>query len=98
MISPKEKDLPRLIKVFDFKGKLQYEFGEMFDFKDNWVSLWANWIYFDVDDDGYFYLTFRHQNRVEKYSPEGKLLWEADRKLNYDTKPLDRRTQKSPSR
>jgi len=88
--SPKEKDLPMLLQVFNLKGKLQYEFGEMFDYKDNWVSLWANWFFFDVDGNGYFYLAFRHQNRIEKYSPEGKLLWQADRKLNYDTKPMDK--------
>ena len=69
-ISPGENQLPKLVKVFSSKGKHQYEFGDMFDYKDNWVSVWANWINFDVDD-GCFYLSFRHQNRIEKYSHEG---------------------------
>lgn len=89
-VSPEEKNLPKLIKVFNLKGKLQYEFGDIFDYEDNWVNLWANWFYFDVDDEGYFYLAFRHQNRVEKYSPGGDLIWRADRKLNYDTKPMNK--------
>ena len=90
LIPPKEKQLPKLLQVFNLRGKLEYEFGDMFDYKDNWVSLWANWFYFDVDEDGYFYLTFRHQNRVEKYTPEGILLWQADRKLSYGTEPMDK--------
>ena len=89
-VSPDEQNLPKLIKVFNLKGKLQYEFGDIFDYKDNWVNLWANWFYFDVDDEGCFYLAFRHQNRIEKYSPGGDLMWKADRKLNYDTKPMDK--------
>ncbi len=88
-ISPEENKLPKLVKVFNLKGKLQYEFGDMFDYKDNWISVWANWLHFDVDD-AYFYLSFRYQNRIEKYSLDGKLLWKADRKLNYSTKPLDK--------
>ena len=90
LVSPEEENLPKLIKVFNLKGKLQYEFGDIYDYKDNWVNLWANWFYFDVDDEGNFCLTFRHQNRVEKYSSVGNLIWKADRKLNYDTKPLDK--------
>jgi hypothetical protein len=89
-ISQKEKKLPKLLKVFNTKGKLQYEFGDMMDYKDNWLSLWANWHHFDLDKDGYAYLTFRHQNRIEKYSPDGQLIWRADRNLNYGTKPMDK--------
>jgi len=90
LVPPNEKNLPKLLHLFNLKGKLQYELGDMFDYNDNWISFWANWFYFDVDEDSNFYLAFRHQNRIEKYSLEGKLLWKADRKLNYGTKPLDK--------
>jgi len=32
------------------------------------------------------YVVFLHQNRIEKYSPNGKLLFRADRHLDYDLK------------
>jgi hypothetical protein len=39
-----------------------------------------------VAPDGSVYLAFANQNRIDKYSPEGDLLWTADRKLDYDMK------------
>jgi len=32
------------------------------------------------------YVAFNFQNRIDKYTPGGELLWMADRPLNYDTK------------
>lgn len=85
-----DKNLPKLIKVFDLEGNLKYEFGEMFDYKDNLTSNWGNWFDYDVDPDGYLYLSFERRNCIEKYSPEGKLIWRADRVLNYETGVLEK--------
>jgi len=89
-IPPEEKTLPKLIIVFDLKGNLQYAFGDMFDYKDNWVSQHGNWFDYDVDKKGYIYLSFRFQNRIEKYSSKGKIIWKATRVLNFNTKLLDK--------
>lgn len=88
-VRSKEIKPPQLIQVLDQEGNVKQELGEMFDFGNRLQTVFANWIFFDVDRDGSFYLSFIHQNRVEKYSPEGRLLWRADRVLNYSMKPQD---------
>jgi len=43
-----------------------------------------------VDKQDNLYLTFPHQNRIEKYSPEGKLLWRAYWDLPYGLEIIDK--------
>lgn len=85
MRQEEEKILPKIIKVLDQEGKIIKEFGEQMDYKEMLLNREGNRNKFTVDKDGYVYLAFLNQNRIEKYSPEGKLLWKADRELNYDT-------------
>ncbi|MGB7295579.1 MAG: hypothetical protein WBC70_08310, partial [Candidatus Aminicenantales bacterium] len=54
------------------------------------VNVWANWIALDVDREDNVCVSFRHQNRIEKYSADGTLLWTADRVLNYGTEAVDK--------
>jgi DNA-binding beta-propeller fold protein YncE len=82
-----ENELSKLIKVYDREGNLVREFGEPFDFKHILMNRMGNQYEFAVDEDDCIYVTFMHQNRIEKYSPEGKLLWRADRSLNYSMDP-----------
>jgi len=82
-----EKELPKLIKIFDLKANLVQKFGEPFDFKHRLLNHIGNQYECTVDGDDFIYLTFLHQNRIEKYSPDGKLLWRADRPLNYSMEP-----------
>jgi len=80
-----EQALPKIFKVLDFEGKVQEEFGNQRDYKDPMVNRIGNMFISSVDKDSNVYITFNAQNRVEKYSPDGKLLWRADRELNYQT-------------
>lgn len=90
-IEGKDKEpLPKLIRLLDSEGNIEREFGEMFDYKHRMLNRMGNAFNFVVDQNDFIYLTFSYQNRVDKYSPEGKLLWKADRVLNYITKPLDK--------
>jgi sugar lactone lactonase YvrE len=90
-IEGKDKEpLPKLIRLLDSEGNIQREFGEMFDYKHRMLNQRGNSFHFVVDANDFIYLTFSYQNRIDKYSPEGKLLWKADRILNYTTKPLDK--------
>jgi len=82
-----EKELPNLIKVFDTEGNLINEFGEQLDFKHILMNRIGNQYEFAVDENDHVYVTFMHQNRIEKYSPKGELLWRADRSLNYSMDP-----------
>jgi sugar lactone lactonase YvrE len=84
-LETKDKNLLNLIKLLDQKGNIQKEFADMFDYGDNLTNSHANTFDFDIDKNGNFYLSFIYQNRIEKYSPDSKLLWKADRILNYST-------------
>ena len=79
-----DPELPKLIKVLNRKAGVLKEFCEQKDFKDFLVNRMGNRYQFAVDKAGSIYVSFLYQNRIEKYSPEGNLLWRADRKLNYD--------------
>jgi hypothetical protein len=85
MTFERSTELPKLMRVFDLKGELGYEFGDMHDYKDPLENHRGNWYNYDVDKEGNIYLSFRYQNRIEKYTAKGKLLWRADRILNYRT-------------
>jgi len=76
--------LPKLIKVLDREGKAQKELADIFDFGDPVTNSMGNSVYYDIDENDNIVLSFRAQNRVEKYSSDGKLLWKADRPLKYD--------------
>lgn len=92
-LSPDEKkpaELPRLVKVLDIDGRQVSEFGEMVDMKDELLTSTINQFLLTVDDRDNVYLAFPYQNRIEKYSPEGRLVWRADRELPYSLEVLDK--------
>jgi len=88
MGDPDKKDKPeKLFKVVDAAGKLIEEFGEGRDYKHFLLNRMGNAYHYTMDGEGAIYVAFDFQNRIEKYSPDGGLLWRADRKLNYSTAP-----------
>jgi hypothetical protein len=87
ILQSEEKRLPKLVKVYDIQGNLVREFGERFDFKHKLLNHMGNQYEFAVDKDDHVYLTFLYQNRIEKYYPQGELLWKTDRPLNYSIEP-----------
>ena len=81
---PAEKGaVPPLVKIFDPDGKQVREFGKGADFGDFLVNNMANETVTVVDAADAVYLVFPFQNRLEKYSYDGRLLWKADRELPY---------------
>jgi sugar lactone lactonase YvrE len=78
-----DPELPKLIKILDRDAKIQNEFGDPKDYKEMLVNRIGNRYHFAVDKESNVFVSFDYQNRIEKYSPEGKLLWRADRKINY---------------
>jgi len=79
------KSLPKMLRLTDSQMNVLKEFGDMVDYKENITNETANWAFFEVDRNDNIYLEFSYQNRIEKYSPDGQLLWKADRLLNYGT-------------
>lgn len=64
-------------------------FGEPFDYGDELTNDAGNSWELTIDNEDNIALGFRLQNRIEKFSPDGRLLWRADRELNYSTKVVE---------
>ncbi len=74
-----------LFKAYGPDGKLSREFGALVDLGDSMTSSMGNGIAYAVDGQGGVAAVFIFQNRLEKYSADGKLLWRADRPMNFST-------------
>jgi sugar lactone lactonase YvrE len=84
------KRLPKLLSFADRDGRIVKSFGEATDYKDANVNSHANSFSFDKDGQENICLSLIYQNRIEKYSPDGKLVWRADRPLNYGTEVIEK--------
>ncbi len=74
---------PALLKIFDADGKAVREFGQRNSYGEYMLDDMANTTLSSIDGSDHVFLVFPYQNRVDKYSSEGKLLWQADRVLPY---------------
>jgi hypothetical protein len=79
------KKLHKILEVIDHNGRIKFAFGEATDYGDGNTNWHANYFIFDTDAEKNICLSFQWQNRIEKYAPDGRLLWRADRPLNYGT-------------
>jgi hypothetical protein len=84
------KKLPKLLEVVDQNGRTTLSFGEATDYGDGNTNWHANYFNLDTDPEKNIYLSFQWQNRIEKYAPDGRLLWRADRPLNYGTDVIEK--------
>jgi sugar lactone lactonase YvrE len=75
----------RLFRTIAADGRIIGSFGELVDFGEALTNATGNTSEFDVDAHDALTVTFTALNRVEKYGPDGKLLWRSDRPLNYGT-------------
>jgi hypothetical protein len=82
-----DQEPPKLIKFLDMEGSVQKEIGSPYDYKNFLLNRTGNIFHFTVDSRNNVYVVFDYQNRIEKYSSEGQLLWRSDRELNYSTEP-----------
>jgi hypothetical protein len=92
--APKTNALPKLVKLLSPELELLSEFGEPVDYGDEMTNTSGNSWQFAVSGGSDIYLCFFYQNRIEKYSPEGRLLWRADRELDFSTKLIQKGEQK----
>jgi len=68
-----------LIKIIDESFKVIRKFGEGIIFKIFPLINGGNRLLFTNDDDDNIYLTFLFQNRIEKFTSEGKLVFKTNR-------------------
>jgi hypothetical protein len=84
------KKLPKLLEVAEQNGRIKDTFGDATDYRDGNTNWTANLFDLDTDTEKNICLSFQRQNRIEKYAPDGKLLWRADRPLNYGTDVIEK--------
>lgn len=74
----------KLLSVYDKKGTIIRSFGAVQLYENPELTLNANIVYFAKDSNDNLYLTYACQNRICKYSPDGKMIFSADRTLPYE--------------
>ncbi len=75
---------PTMLIKINSNGEILKKFVKCKKYNNSDLLYLANEIDFDIDEEDNIYVTFEHQNRIEKYTPEGKLLFSATRILNYE--------------
>ena len=75
----------RLISVYDMDGNFIKKFGELKDYRDRNLTYYGNGLSMTIDIDDNIYIALNEQNRIGKYSPEGELIFRANRPLKYKT-------------
>ncbi|MFC1564617.1 BF3164 family lipoprotein, partial [candidate division KSB1 bacterium] len=77
-----------LMQVIDFNGNILRKFGKpplIFNSPEDWQkNSTMNSFNFTTDNADNVYLTFRKRNRIDKYSPDGRLLMQIDRPINFE--------------
>jgi hypothetical protein len=76
----------KLLSIYDKKGAIIRSFGAIEPHDNPELMVNANIVYFSADDDDHIYLAYGYQNRIDKYSADGHLLFSADRPLPYGVK------------
>ncbi|MFC1563850.1 6-bladed beta-propeller [candidate division KSB1 bacterium] len=78
-------DVPEyLMQMYDLYGILLKEFCTPRIYENEKFNRKGNLIQYTEDRSGNFWIAFSYQNRIEKYSPDGKLLLRIDRELPYE--------------
>ena len=73
----------KCLKLYDADGRFLRSLIDCTDFGSLRNTINNNYVYYDSGEDGSIYVAFRYQNRVEKYTLKGKLLWSVTRPLSY---------------
>jgi len=78
-------DEMRLFRRIAPDGRGVSSFGLLTDLGEMITTAMGNATEFAVGENGALLVSFNAMNRVEKYGPDGKLVWRSDRPLNYST-------------
>jgi len=72
-----------LINIIDSEGEEIKKFCELEKYNHWQITNTANASYIEIDKDDNIYVSFQYQNRIEKYTSEGTLVFTMDRPLNF---------------
>ncbi|MGB7294736.1 MAG: hypothetical protein WBC70_04035 [Candidatus Aminicenantales bacterium] len=76
----------KLLTVYDKTGTITRSFGAVKLYDDPALTLNANIVHLAPDADDNVYAAYAYQNRISKYSPDGQMIFSADRPLSYEVK------------
>ncbi|MFC1554711.1 6-bladed beta-propeller [candidate division KSB1 bacterium] len=79
--------LKPLVVLYEPTGSDIKRFVEPTLYEDNQTTSFQNYIHITIDRHDNIFVSFRNQNRIEKYSSNGLLLLSIDRQLNYEVVP-----------
>jgi len=88
------REIPPLVSILDEDGSIIRKFGSPRLYEDPHTNFWCNSAFIAGDDADNIYINFESQNRIEKFSSEGELLFKADRLLGYtETMEIEKKVQ-----
>ncbi len=74
----------KLLSVYDKTGAIIRSFGAVKLYENPRLTLNANIVYFTKDSSDNIYAAYGHQNKISKYSSDGRMILSADRSLPYE--------------
>ena len=81
-----DSENPTMLSIVDLDGKIIEKFVECKILDEYFLMYGTNNVSFDIDVYDNIYVTFHYQNRIEKYSPDGKPIFFSKRPLKYKIK------------
>ncbi|MFC1564930.1 6-bladed beta-propeller [candidate division KSB1 bacterium] len=79
-----EQEEKYLLIAVNSKGEIVNKFGEYLRHEEERIERSRNNVLFETDIDNNIYVTFNYENIVEKYTSDGRLIFRADRPLNFE--------------
>ena len=76
----------KLLSVYDKTGTIISSFGAFKQYDDSKLTLNANIVYLAKDNNDNIYVAYAYQNKIGKYSQDGKMIFSTDRYLPYTLK------------
>lgn len=76
----------KLLSVYDKTGTIIGSFGAFKQYDDSKLTLNANVVYLAKDNNDDIYVAYAYQNKIGKYSQDGKMIFSTDRYLPYTLK------------
>jgi hypothetical protein len=76
----------KLLSVYDETGMIIRSFGAVKQYDDPKLTLNANIAYFSNDNNDNIFVAYAFQNKIDKYSQDGKMIFSTDRYLPYKIK------------
>jgi len=74
---------PTIMAVVSPEGEIIKRFCKAKDYEDPFLTHSANQVCFTHDQKDNMYIAFEYQNRIEKYSSDGDLIWRSEQTFNF---------------